>query len=90
MRYDNKGTVVSLGSFSKILAPALRVGWLQASPAILKKIADSGQFDSSGGINPVSFLLIKVMRHSNLQYRLLLPSPTPPWSSACKINTLLT
>lgn len=55
--YDRKGTVVSLGSFSKILAPALRVGWLQASPAILAKIADSGQFDSSGGINPIMFAI---------------------------------
>lgn len=51
--YDRKGTVVSLGSFSKILAPALRVGWIQANPAILKRFADSGQFDSSGGVNPV-------------------------------------
>jgi len=39
--YDRKGTVISLGSFSKILAPALRVGWLQASPSVLKKIANS-------------------------------------------------
>jgi len=55
--YDRKGTVISLGSFSKILAPALRVGWIQAHPHILKRLADSGQFDSSGGVNPVMFAI---------------------------------
>lgn len=56
--YDRKGTVVSMGSFSKILAPALRVGWIQAAPNILKRLADSGQFDSSGGVNPVAFAIV--------------------------------
>lgn len=56
--YDRKGTVVSMGSFSKILAPALRVGWIQAGPNIIKRLAESGQFDSSGGVNPVMFAVI--------------------------------
>jgi 2-aminoadipate transaminase len=56
--YDRKGTVVSMGSFSKILAPALRVGWIQAAPNILKRLAESGQFDSSGGVNPVMFAVV--------------------------------
>jgi len=47
------GVVISLGSFSKILAPALRLGWMEANPKILKKIFDCGTLDSSGGINPV-------------------------------------
>jgi len=53
--YDKteSGCVVSLGSFSKILAPALRMGWFEANPALLAKVAGSGQLDSSGGINPV-------------------------------------
>ncbi|DAZ97157.1 TPA: hypothetical protein N0F65_004771 [Lagenidium giganteum] len=51
--YDTHGTVLALGSFSKILAPALRLGWIQGSKALLKKICDSGQLDSSGGISPV-------------------------------------
>jgi len=50
--YDEHGTVLCMGSFSKILAPALRVGWLQGSKELLKKIADCGQLDSSGGLNP--------------------------------------
>jgi len=43
---------ISLGSFSKILAPSLRLGWIHASNKILDKIINSGQLDSSGGLNP--------------------------------------
>lgn len=51
--FDEHGTVLALGTFSKILAPALRLGWIQGSHKLLKVIADCGQLDSSGGINPV-------------------------------------
>jgi len=57
--YDQAGTILAMGSFSKILAPALRVGWLQASPALLKKIVDCGQLDSSGGLNPVTYGIVE-------------------------------
>ncbi len=36
---DTEGRVLHLGSFSKILAPALRLGWAVASPEILDKLA---------------------------------------------------
>ncbi|GAB9467195.1 Dihydrodipicolinate reductase [Globisporangium polare] len=51
--FDAHGTVLALGSFSKILAPALRLGWIQGSPKLLSTIINSGQLDSSGGISPV-------------------------------------
>lgn len=35
---DEKGNVVFLGSFSKVLMPGLRVGWIAANPEILKKL----------------------------------------------------
>jgi len=35
--YDKGDTILAMGSFSKILCPALRVGWLQGSPELLKK-----------------------------------------------------
>ncbi|MCI1986277.1 MAG: PLP-dependent aminotransferase family protein [Lactobacillus sp.] len=36
--FDTQGRVIFLGSFSKILAPSLRLGWLTASPELLKPI----------------------------------------------------
>ena len=35
---DTEGRVLHLGSFSKILAPALRLGWAVASPEILERL----------------------------------------------------
>ncbi|MCU0562145.1 MAG: PLP-dependent aminotransferase family protein [Desulfobacterales bacterium] len=46
--------IISLGSFSKILAPGLRLGWLQAAPALIERIVDCGLLDSGGGLNPFS------------------------------------
>jgi 4-hydroxy-tetrahydrodipicolinate reductase len=54
--YDTAGKVISMGSFAKILAPALRLGWYQTSPAgahLLTKIGNCGLLDSSGNLNPV-------------------------------------
>ncbi len=35
---DSGGRVIYLGSFSKVLAPGLRCGWIVADPALLEKI----------------------------------------------------
>lgn len=44
-------TVLSLGSFSKILAPGLRLGWIQTSAALQQKMLASGFSNSGGSIN---------------------------------------
>lgn len=36
---DTEGRVIHLGSFSKILVPAMRLGWVLASPEILDKLS---------------------------------------------------
>lgn len=36
--FDDEGRVVYMSTFSKILAPGLRVGWIVADPEILKKL----------------------------------------------------
>jgi 2-aminoadipate transaminase len=43
--------VLSLGSFSKILAPAIRLGWIQTSTALRQKILSNGFVNSGGSIN---------------------------------------
>ena len=45
------GCVVSLGSFSKILAPGLRLGWVHASPGLIQRFVDSGVAASGGGLS---------------------------------------
>jgi DNA-binding transcriptional MocR family regulator len=51
-RFCTSDNVISLGSFSKILAPGLRLGWLQAAPAVIERIVQCGLLDSGGGLNP--------------------------------------
>jgi len=43
--------VIRLGSFSKLLAPGLRVGWLHAPPEVVRRCAGSGLLDSGGGVS---------------------------------------
>ena len=50
--------VISLGSFSKILAPGLRLGWLQAHPEKIKRFNTCGLLDSSGGLNPFTSAIV--------------------------------
>ena len=50
--------VLSLGSFSKILAPGLRLGWIQAGPAELQRLVGAGVLDSGGGLNPFTSAIV--------------------------------
>ncbi len=57
--YIGSGNVVSLGSFSKILAPGLRLGWLQTHPSIISRLASCGLLDSGGGMNPFTSAVVR-------------------------------
>jgi DNA-binding transcriptional MocR family regulator len=50
--------VLSLGTFSKILAPGLRLGWIQAADKLLGALTARGQLVSGGGLNPFTGALI--------------------------------
>jgi len=49
--YLDSETVLSLGTFSKIWAPGLRLGWIQAAPSLLKPLIGCGMVDSGGCLN---------------------------------------
>lgn len=65
--YDNTGAVLSLGSFSKILAPGLRLGWIQAKPALVNRLTQSGLLESGGGLNPFTSSLVQSALELGLQ-----------------------
>lgn len=59
--------VLSLGSFAKILAPGLRLGWIQAGPRLLKRCAEYGAIASGGGLNPFTSAIVRSAIELGLQ-----------------------
>jgi len=51
--------VISLGSFSKIMAPGLRIGWIQAGEKLMTRLCGCGLVDSGGGLNPFTSGVIR-------------------------------
>lgn len=45
------GPLIRLGSFAKVLAPGLRLGWMQAPAAVIQRCTQAGMLDSGGGVN---------------------------------------
>lgn len=56
--------VISINSFSKILAPGLRLGWIQAHDTIIKRLAGCGLLDSGGGMNPFMSAMVQALVES--------------------------
>ncbi len=52
-------TVLSLGSFSKILAPGMRVGWIQAGPKLRDELLSGGAVASGGSFNHFTSHIIR-------------------------------
>jgi len=73
LSYDGLDTVLSLGSFSKILAPGLRLGWIQAAPPLLEPLISGGLLVSGGGLSPFTSGLVHRaltlgLQEAHLQY----------------------
>ncbi len=51
--------VLALGSVSKILAPGLRVGWIEGPERDLAALAETGQALGGGGMNPVTAAVVR-------------------------------
>jgi len=66
--YTEIENVISLGSFSKILAPGLRLGWLQAHPNKINRLVTCGLLDSGGGLNPFTSTIVQnIVESGNLE-----------------------
>jgi DNA-binding transcriptional MocR family regulator len=52
-------TVLSLGSFSKILAPAMRLGWIQTGPGLRRRLLENGFVNSGGSISHHSSHIVR-------------------------------
>ncbi|MGD9344524.1 MAG: PLP-dependent aminotransferase family protein [Candidatus Aminicenantes bacterium] len=50
---DQSGHVLSIGSFSKIMSPGLRLGWLMGHEKHISSFIDSGFRHMGGGANPL-------------------------------------
>ena len=59
-----RGNVLSFGSFSKILAPGLRLGWIQASAELMRTITASGVLVSGGNFNHFTSHIVRQLMES--------------------------
>lgn len=69
--YVEQEHVLSLGSFSKILAPGLRLGWIQTAPSLLERLTSPGVYASGGGTTPLVGGIVYQVLHQGDQGRYL-------------------
>jgi 2-aminoadipate transaminase len=55
---DADATVTSLGSFSKIVAPGLRVGWMITDPEVVDRLGNDGLARSGGGPSHTAAMIV--------------------------------
>jgi len=58
-RFAGTNRVFALGSFSKICAPGLRMGWIHAGGELIDPLVRSGFLDSGGGLAPLTSALLR-------------------------------
>ena len=63
----DEGNILSLGSFSKILAPGARLGWIQTSVPLMDRLLDSGVINSGGSFNHFTSLVVREAIEQGLQ-----------------------
>jgi 2-aminoadipate transaminase len=63
---DGAGRVLRIGSFSKILAPGVRMGWLLGPPGLIERGIGSGLRNMGGGANPLMANILATYCHRGL------------------------
>lgn len=69
--FVESGSVLSLGTFSKILAPGLRLGWIQAAQPLINRLASTGYVISGGGLNPFTSAIVRTVIEEGWQQEYL-------------------
>jgi DNA-binding transcriptional MocR family regulator len=69
--YADSACVLSVGSFSKICAPGLRLGWIHSAPELLGTLMRSGLVQSGGGLNPFTSGVVRSLLDLGLADRTL-------------------
>src|SRR4051795_11559592 len=67
---DGQNLVIHLNSFSKVLAPGLRLGWLSAAPSIIDQIAIMKQRLDPHTQNLVQFAMARLIREGSFDAHL--------------------
>jgi len=57
--YFREGQIISINSFSKILAPGLRLGWIQTDEERIEHFIKYSLLDSGGGMNPFTSAVVR-------------------------------
>lgn len=81
----DEGGVISVGSFSKLLAPAMRVGWIQSDRATIARLSALGVIRSGGAMNQVGSLLVGAAIDSGVLEAHLLESLVPTLASRARV-----
>jgi DNA-binding transcriptional MocR family regulator len=63
--------VLSLGSFSKILAPGVRLGWIECAPPLMDRLARDGVLVSGGAMNAFATAIVQSALELGIQDRYL-------------------
>eukprot|EP00184_Porphyridium_aerugineum_P000984 CAMPEP_0184706122 /NCGR_PEP_ID=MMETSP0313-20130426/36595_1 /TAXON_ID=2792 /ORGANISM="Porphyridium aerugineum, Strain SAG 1380-2" /LENGTH=423 /DNA_ID=CAMNT_0027167665 /DNA_START=56 /DNA_END=1327 /DNA_ORIENTATION=- len=73
MEFDDptNPTVFSLNSFSKLLGPGIRLGWIHSHPSHIQKIVDGGLVLSGGGCNPFTSEIVNQLLVTGEQQRII-------------------
>ena len=86
---EREAGVIRLGSFSKLLAPGLRLGWLLAASERVERMLAAGWLDSGGGPNHMTAMIVhRVAEQGDLDRNLSEVSPAYAERAAALVGAL--